>query len=66
MELSDANFSSCDKDVRSFQNNVSFHPLSNQPLSWAFLSSFLGMCQIILKFLKNKCWDCQENFENDV
>jgi hypothetical protein len=31
-----------------------FTPSYNQHLSWGFLSSFFGMCQIVLKYLKNK------------
>lgn len=50
-----ASFSQCDKDVSSFQNNVSFHLIPiNISAGVFFLSSFYGMCQIILKFLKNK------------
>ena len=56
MGMRAASFSQYDKDVSSFQIFYRFTPVqsTSQLRVSFFLSSFFGMCQIILKFLKNQ------------
>ena len=54
MDMRAASFSQCDEDVSSSQIMLSFHPSPIKILAGSFFLLFWGLCQIILKPLKNQ------------